>query len=214
METRLAAIAWFARMEAPLRADLIARGRVRRCAAGEWQWGEGDEETGLAAVLDGAMHLYLQAPGGREVLFGMLPAGSVFGQSAVLGGGPRLVTAIAATDTELFVLSDRALRETAALHPMLWRDLSRLVYGQLRASLQGWADAVGLAPRERMIARLLAIAPKGGAIPLSQATLAEMVGASRKAVNGWLKALEARGLVALGYGRIELIDRKGLERML
>ncbi len=214
MDDRLTRIGWFARMEAPLHADLIARGRHRRCAAGEWAWGEGDEETGLAAVLSGAMHLYLQAPGGREVLFGMLPAGSVFGQSAVLGGGPRLVTAIAATDAELFVLSDRALRETAAGHPMLWRDLSRLVYGQLRGALQGWAETVGLTPRELMISRLLTIAPDDGGIALPQATLAEMVGASRKAVNGWLKALEARGLVALGYGRIELLNRAGLERLL
>ena len=107
----VAAIPWFAGLEPSLRADLVARGRLKRCSAGEWLHGEGDEETGLIAVLSGALHLYSQAPGGREVLFGMLPAGTVMGQSAVLGGGPRLVTAIAAADCELFLLSDRALRE-------------------------------------------------------------------------------------------------------
>ena len=43
---------------------------------------------------------------------------------------------------------------------------------------------------------------------------AEMVGVTRKAVNGWLGELERRRLVALGYGRIEVRDRAGLERML
>jgi CRP/FNR family transcriptional regulator len=105
------------------------------------------------------------------------------------------------------------LRETAARHPTLWRSLSVLVYGQLAAAVQGWVEAIGLAPRQRMIARLLAMSA-AGPLPLSQATLAEMVGVSRKAVNGWLGDLEARGLVVRGYGRIEVRDRVGLERML
>ena len=71
-----------------------------------------------------------------------------------------------------------------------------------------------MAPRERMISRLLLMSGEGRAVPLSQATLAEMVGVTRKAVNGWLGELERRGLVALGYGRIEVRDRAGLERML
>lgn len=211
---RVAAITWFRSLEPTLRADLLAKGRLRRCPAGEWLHGEGDEETGLIAVLSGALHLYSQAPGGREVLFGMLPAGTVMGQSAGLGGGPRLVTAIAAADCELFTLSDRALRETAAKHPMLWRALSTLVYGQLRIALQGWAEAVGMTPRERMVSRLVQMSADTSAVPLSQSTLAEMVGVSRKAVNGWLRELERRGFVALGYGRIDVRDRTGLERML
>lgn len=213
MDARIAAIPWFAALEPQLRTDLLARGRLHRRAAGEWLYGEGDEETGLVAVLDGAMHLYSQAPGGREVLFGLLPAGNVMGQSAVLGGGPRLVTVIAATDCQLFLLSDRALRETAAIHPMLWRSLSALAYGQLRVAVQVVAELVALPPRERLISRLLGLSGSGY-VPLSQAPLAEMIGVTRKAVNGWLGELERRGLVRRGYGRIEVRDRAGLERLL
>lgn len=208
------AIPWFASLPPPMRAELIARGRPVRLAAGEWLYGEGDEDTGLVAVLDGALHLYSQAPGGREVLFGTMPAGAVMGQSVGLGGGPRLVTVIAAADSVLLLFSDRALRETAAAHPTLWRSISTLAYGQLRAALQGWSEAVGLRPRERMIARLLALSAEARVLPLSQSVLAEMVGVTRKAVNGWLGELEAGGFVALGYGRIEVRDRLGLERML
>jgi CRP-like cAMP-binding protein len=131
-----------------------------------------------------------------------------------LGGGPRLVTVVAAADSVIMMVSDRALRETAAKHPTLWRSISTLAYGQLRAALQGWAEAVGLKPRERMIARLLALSAENRMLPLSQSALAEMVGVTRKAVNGWLRTLEAGGFVALGYGRIEVRDRSGLERML
>jgi hypothetical protein len=41
-----------------------------------------------------------------------------------------------------------------------------------------------------------------------------MIGVTRKAVNGWLGALEGQGRVARGYGVITVLDRAGLERML
>ena len=210
----VATIPWFASLEPVTRAELIGRGRLLRRAAGEWLYGEGDEDTGLVAVLEGGLHLYSQAPGGREVLFGTLPAGSVMGQSVGLGGGPRLVTVVAAADSRIMMFSDRALRETATAHPNLWRAISTLAYAQLRAALQGWAEAVGLRPRERMIARLLALSAESRVLPLSQSALAEMVGVTRKAVNGWLRELVEGGFVGLGYGRIEVRDRAGLERML
>jgi hypothetical protein len=41
-----------------------------------------------------------------------------------------------------------------------------------------------------------------------------MLGFSRKAVNGWLGELEAAGAVRLGYGRIEIVSRRVLERVM
>jgi hypothetical protein len=41
-----------------------------------------------------------------------------------------------------------------------------------------------------------------------------MIGVTRKAVNGWLGALEGQGRVSRGYGVITVLDRAGLERML
>jgi CRP-like cAMP-binding protein len=77
------------------------------------------------------------------------------------------------------------------------------------------AEFVALKPRERLISRLLQLsAQTGGEIAVSQADLAEMIGVTRKAVNGWLSALEAQGRVARGYGVITVLDRAGLERML
>ena len=177
--------------------------------------GEGDEETGVLAVIDGALKVYGQAPGGREALIGLLPPGTVIGQSAAFGGGPRIVTAIAAAPSVVFTLSDSALRRVAAVHPGLWEALGALVYGQLRLNAQTVAEFVALKPRERLISRLLQMtAQTGGDIPVSQADLAEMIGVTRKAVNGWLGELEAAQLVARGYGVIRVLETGRLERML
>lgn len=211
----VAAIPWFARQPDGLRETLLRNGRLCRRAAGEWMHGEGDEETGVLAVVKGGLKVYGQAPGGREALIGLLPAGTVIGQSAAFGGGPRIVTAIAAAPSLTFTLSDSALRRVAAAHPALWESLSALVYGQLRLNAQTVAEFVALKPRERLVSRLLQMnAQAGGEIPVSQADLAEMIGVTRKAVNGWLGELEAAGLVARGYGVIAVLDPGKLERSL
>ncbi|MCF8505586.1 MAG: Crp/Fnr family transcriptional regulator [Caulobacter sp.] len=212
---RVAAIAWFARQPQDRREALLRGGRLSRRQTGEWMHGEGDEETGVLAVVDGSLKVYGQAPGGREALIGLLPAGTVIGQSAAFGGGPRIVTAITASPSLIFTLSDSALRRVAAVHPGLWEALSALVYGQLRANAQAVAELIALKPRERLISRLLQLAAAAaGPIPASQADLAEMIGVSRKAVNGWLGELEAAGLVQRGYGEISVLEAGRLERML
>jgi CRP/FNR family cyclic AMP-dependent transcriptional regulator len=211
----VAAIPWFARQPDAQRAALLAAGRLSARSAGEWLHGEGDDETGVLAVVEGGLKVYGQAPGGREALIGVLPPGTVIGQSVSFGGGPRIVTAIAAAPSRLFTVSDSGLRRVAVSHPGLWEALSALVYGQLRANAQAVAEFVALKPRERLISRLLQLAAQaGGPVDVSQADLAEMIGVTRKAVNGWLGELEARGLVERGYGRIVVLDRAGLERLL
>lgn len=211
--SRIAAIPWFARLDAPVRDALVGKGRVQQRAAGEWVHGEGDEDTGVLAVLDGCLHLHSQSPDGGEVLFDLLLKGGVIGQSIVFGGGPRLVTAICATDAQLFLLPDHVLRETAAVHPSLWQNLSALAYQQLREMIRRTAEFVALKPRERVITRLLALSRFDNPIPVSQAALAEMVGVGRDAANRWLGELEGAGVVKRRYGRIEVVDRTALRRL-
>jgi len=212
---RGAAIPWLAGQPADRRNTLLREGRLSRRQTGEWMHGEGDEETGVLAVVEGALKVYGQAPGGREALIGLLPAGTVIGQSAAFGGGPRIVTAITASPSLVFTLSDSALRRVAAAHPGLWEALSALVYGQLRLNAQAVAEFVALRPRERLVSRLLQMAAQtSGEIPVSQADLAEMIGVTRKAVNGWLGELEAAGFVRRGYGVIAVLEPARLERTL
>eukprot|EP01035_Chromulina_nebulosa_P037593 gene37593-50751_t len=78
-------------------------------------------------------------------------------------------------------------RRVGAVHPGLWEALGALVYGQLRLNVQAVAELVALKPRERLISRLAQLSAQGdGQIAIAQADLAEMIGVTRKAVNGWL----------------------------
>jgi CRP/FNR family transcriptional regulator, cAMP and macrophage regulator len=52
-----------------------------------------------------------------------------------------------------------------------------------------------------------------GVVRLPQSTLAQLLGATRPAVNRVLKALEAEGLIRLGYREVEVADSSALERI-
>jgi len=210
---RLKRMDWFQRQSPAQAAALLEAGRIRRLRAGEWVHGEGDEEGGLLALLSGGLRLYAEAPGGREALIGLLQPGAVMGQSVLTGGGPRLVTAICAEDSVVFNLSDRALRGVALVHPEVWRDISGLIYRQLRVAIQTLAEKGALPPRAQLAARLLQLAGERGQIRIRQSELAEIVGVTRKALNGWLGDLAAAGAVRTGYGVIEVVDRRALEEL-
>ena len=165
-------------------------------------------------MLEGRLRLLAQAPGDREALIGVLGPGAAIGQSPVFGGGPRLVTAVSAGRSLVLTLSDAALRRVARDWPGVWQVVSQLIYRQLQYSVQVAAERVALPPRGQLASRLLMLALGSETVAANQSDLAELLGFSRKAVNGWLGELEAAGAVRLGYGRIEIVSRRVLERVM
>lgn len=212
----LRASPWLTPHPAGLAERLLAEGVLARLAAGQWAQAEGDEETGLMVVVEGAVDLYCQAPGDREVRIGQAGAGAALGQTMRFGGGPRLVTAVCAEPSLLLRVSDAGLARIARDRPDIWRAVATLVYMQLRGALQMAAEVVALPPRQRLAARLLLLAR--GRLPppvltLSQQALAEMIGVTRKTANGLLGDFQRQGLVRLDYGAVAILDQRGLQRI-
>lgn len=203
---------WLSEQPQGLREALLAAARPRWLAQGEWAHGEGDEAAGLLMVLEGRLRLFAQAPGDREALIGMMGPGAAIGQSPAFGGGPRLVTAVSVGRSLVLVLTDSALRRVGESWPGVWQVVAQLIYRQLQFNVQVAAERVALPPRAQLASRLVMLALGGDVVAANQSDLAEMLGFSRKAVNGWLGELEAAGAVKLGYGRIEIVSRRLLER--
>ncbi|MDB5470124.1 MAG: Crp/Fnr family transcriptional regulator [Caulobacter sp.] len=205
-------LGWLGEQPEGLREALLAAARLRWLTQGEWAHGEGDEAAGVLLVLEGRLRLFAQAPGDREALISVMGPGAAIGQSPVFGGGPRLVTAVSAGRSLVLTLSDAALRRVAQDWPGLWQVVSQLIYRQLQYSVQVAAERVALPPRAQLASRLLMLALGSDVVAANQSDLAELLGFSRKAVNGWLGELAAAGAVKLGYGRIEIVSRRLLER--
>lgn len=205
---------WMAGQTPALADALLAQGRLVRLDPGRWVHGEGDQDAGVILVVQGALDLFCQAPGDREVRVGHAGSGAAFGQTTRFGGGPRLVTAVAAVPSLLLIVSDGALDRIARDHPDVWRAVAALVYAQLRGALQMAAEAVALPPRQRLAGRLAMLSRgRPAELALSQQALAEMAGVARKTANACLADFRRAGLVALSYGRISVLNPSGLQRI-
>ncbi|OWK29624.1 cAMP receptor protein [Sphingomonas mucosissima] len=179
---------------------------------GQWVYSQGDEGTGLCAVIEGALRLEVALGTERDVLIGLAPAPAILGQARRVGGGPRILTVRANTASRVLMIPDDALDRAAAHEPAVWRAINELVYAQLEQMTRLAAHLLIQTPRGRVAMRLLQFAEGDGA-PVSQADLAEMTGLSRKTVNAHLAALEQTGVITRGYRAITLVDRAALERI-
>jgi len=210
--------AWLQDYPASLADNLAAEGRLVHLNAGEWAQAEGDNRNGLSVVIDGLLHTYCTAPGDRDVMIWFAEPGSVLGHATRHGGGPRLVTAVCAEPSILLEISENALDRVAAHSPEIWRAIAAFTYEDLRNALRMTAEVISLKPRERIAARLLAIAGDGPfdenpVLRINQELLGELMGVTRKTVNFHLSAFERDNLVRIGYGQIELCDLMGLQKI-
>lgn len=212
---RLRTFAWPGEMWGDLIGPLMAQGRIVDLEAGQWVQAEGDEDTGVFVVLSGGVQVLCKARGDREAMITQLGPGAALGQTGRFGGGPRLLTVICQARTRLLVVSDRALARIGAEAPRMWEAVTALLYLSLRDLLQALADATALPPRARLAARLQLLArglPAPRRLSVTQQTLGEFVGLTRKTVNAYLAEFERAGLVRRVYGGVEVLDPAGLER--
>ena len=72
----LSASDWLKDYPEALVRQLVAEGRLVRLNVGEWAQAEGDDRSGLFVVIDGSLHSFCAAPGGRAVMIGVVGAGA------------------------------------------------------------------------------------------------------------------------------------------
>lgn len=211
----LSASEWLKGYSGALAQQLVTEGRLARLNVGEWAQAEGDDRSGLFVVIDGSLHSFCAAPGGRAVMIGVVGAGAVLGHATRYSGGPRLVTAVCVEPSLLLEVSEASLERVALQFPEVWRAIAGFAYANTRRALQMAAEVISLKPRQRIAARLLAAIEGGslGGTPtlrVSQELLGEMLGLTRKTINSHLSNFANDGLIRLGYGKIELLKIEDL----
>lgn len=211
---------WFQSLDERFRDRLLAAGVPRRLAKGEWLFARGDPPSGLFGVADGTIRIAATTATGREALLALLEPPMWFGELAVLDGQARTHDAIAAEPSLVLQIPQDALDAILAEEPRLWRDLGALAAGKLRIMFTLAEDVAALPLGVRLARRLVLAAERYGewqdrssrVLELRQDQLASMLATSRQTVNQLLKELEARGLVRLSYGTLEILDLDGLRR--
>lgn len=180
---------------------------------------QGEPVSCLHLVSTGVVRLTSVSPAGREVVVGVLGPGDLFGERALLDGGPSPVEARALQSSNLLAVPVAGIDAVVDRNPATATELLRLIAARLHRTSEALEETLLFDVGARVARRLLRLAIDHGesiaggvVVSITQEELARMVGASRESVNRSLASLSARGLVRTGGGRITVGDIDALRK--
>jgi len=215
-------VSFFRELDAEPARRIFSLGVRRIAAPGEVLFLKGQAGDALYGVLSGHVRISTSVPSGREVVLTTMGPGQVFGEIALLDGGPRTADAAAITRTELLVVRRSALLRLLEREPKLAVGLLRLVCERVRRVSGQVEDAALLDLPSRLAKQLLAMAERHGEpsneglrvrLQPSQSELGHTLGTSRVTINKHLQRWRRRGWVALARGEVLIRDRAALKRL-
>ncbi|MFT4242252.1 MAG: Crp/Fnr family transcriptional regulator [Acidovorax sp.] len=214
---------WFAQLPPAFAQPLIAMALVRQLQPGEVLFLRGDAPCGLYAVVRGAISI--SGTGGRAdearaALLTRLEPPHWFGEISVFDGSARTHDAHAAEASTLLHVPHQRLQQWLQDHPVYWRALALLLTDKLRTAFVAMEELALLPAPQRLARRLVLMAEGYGqfmvpgqsrrVIGISQEQLSLMLAISRQTTNQILKDLQARQLLRVHRGEVEIVDLDGL----
>jgi CRP-like cAMP-binding protein len=202
------------------RTRVLSAARRRTYARGEVLVREGDPSDALHLVASGRLAVRVSTTEGENATINLLTHGDYFGELSLLDGQPpvRSATIVALERSETLSLSATEFRDLRARHraadQLLLTLMARRVEELSARLLEAMYDGLDLRVHRRLVelAGLYRTGPGPVVVPLTQESLAELVGGTRPTVNQILQRLAARGVVELGRGRVTVVDVGWLER--
>jgi CRP/FNR family transcriptional regulator, cyclic AMP receptor protein len=201
------------------RRRVLASSRRRKFGRREVLFHEGDLGDTLHLIDKGRVAVRITTPLGDVATLDVKGAGDVVGEMAVIHeGGRRGATVMALEATETLSLQRDQFIELRRDHPAVDRFLIDVLANHLRLANSQLMEALFVPVERRVLRRLLALTDVYGnpgdrsEIPLTQDDLASLAGTSRATVNRVLRQAEEAGWVALGRGRVKVLDTERLAR--
>lgn len=209
--------AWVARCvgrgdSAPLGAEDVAAlaGTLEslHLRAGQLLFAAGDPPTGVWIVRHGQVELAVGA-GRRRVVVGVLRPGDVDGDIQLLLDMAPPYTARALEDVTCLHLTGPGFDQLLSTRAAISRRWISSVAQRVVASHVRLMSLLGKTLTQQAAA-LLRDEAADGQVRLPQRTLAAMLGVQRPSLNKVLKQFEHRGLIALGYATVDVLDPPAL----
>ncbi|HEX6677249.1 MAG TPA: Crp/Fnr family transcriptional regulator [Actinomycetes bacterium] len=197
--------------------ELAERTTQRAYRPGQVVFVQDEPGDRMFVVAEGSVKLLIRSSHGDAVELARLWPTDVFGEVALLDGGPRSASAEAVERSILVAIGRseliRLLRSNGAVVDALLNSLGGLVR---RANRQS-TDLIFLDLRGRVAKKLLELGKAGGAVSgtllrITQGDLAQMVGGARQTVNQVLKQFEDHGWIRMANRTIEIVGWEGLRR--
>ena len=169
---------------------------------GEVIFTQGDRCEHVLYINKGAVKLSVLSKSGRQAVVAMLGSGEFFGEGCLAGQPLRMGTATATTDsTVLLVDKDQMVHLLHEQHALSDRFIVHMLARNIRIE-QDLVDQLFNSSEKRLARTLLLLArygkhdkPVREVPPISQETLAEMVGTTRSRVNFFMKKFQRLGFI-------------------
>jgi CRP/FNR family transcriptional regulator, cyclic AMP receptor protein len=202
------------------RREVAAMATQTAFAKGQTIFVQDEPGDRMFVLAEGAVKLVVRSRHGEVVELARHRPPAVFGEVALLDGGPRSASAEAIEPSLLLGIARakviELLRSDSGVVDALLRSLGELV----RRANRQTTDLVFLDLQGRVARKLLELAEapgtSGGTVldqrAFTQTELAHMVGGVRQTVNLALRSLERRGLIRVSEGKIEILELDRLRR--
>ncbi|TSA87331.1 Crp/Fnr family transcriptional regulator [Deinococcus detaillensis] len=203
------------------RVSLLSTTRQHHWSRGSIVLHADDPAETLYMLQSGHARLYRLGASAREVTVNVHGPGDLLGLTALLDNGKYGLYAEAMDDLSALMIGGEALRDLMSRSPDLSVALSTQVVRQTRGLQDRLSQLVFLEVSQRLALALLELANESGENHdqqvalrgrISHQDLAHAVGSTRETITKLLGEFRSRGLLDLGYRRIVVMDRGGLEK--
>jgi CRP/FNR family cyclic AMP-dependent transcriptional regulator len=179
----------------------IAR-KILEYRRGEVIFTQGDPSEHVLYIQKGGVKLSVLSTAGRQAVVAMLGPGEFFGEGCLVGQPVRMGSATAiAGSTLLMVEKDEMARLLHQQHALSDRFITHMLTRNIRIE-EDLVDQLFNSTEKRLARTLLLLAQYGqhdkpvrAVPPISQETLAEMIGATRSRVNFFMKKFQRLGFI-------------------
>jgi len=163
---------------------------------------QGDPCQHVLYIQRGGVKLTVLSKAGRQAVVAMLGAGDFFGEGCLAGHPVRMASATATVDSAVLVIDkDEMTRVLHEQHALSDRFIAHMLARNIRIE-QDLVDQLFNSSEKRLARTLLLLAryghhdkPVRPIPPISQQTLAEMVGTTRSRVNFFMKKFQRLGFI-------------------
>jgi CRP/FNR family transcriptional regulator, cyclic AMP receptor protein len=168
---------------------------------------QGDPCEHVLYIQKGGVKLSVLSTSGREAVVAMLGPSEFFGEGCLAGQPVRMGSATATTDsTILLVDKDQMVRLLHKQHALSDRFIAHMLARNIRIE-EDLIDQLFNSSEKRLARALLLLARYGkhdkatrAVPPITQETLAEMVGTTRSRVNFFMKKFQRLGFIDYKHG--------------
>ena len=206
---------WINELSREASEKLVEIAVFRRYVANQQVHQKGAESDGVYGVVSGEVRVSANTFAGEEIVFTRIHPGEWFGEIGVLDDGIRTHDAQATIETVMAVLPKDPLLAICNSYPEVKHAIVNLLCSHCRQAFSVIDDFLLFSPTQRLAKRILTMmqTSKHSTLKLNQQELGALVGISRQSANKSFKQWEDQGLIERGYGKITILDKSALERL-